>query len=117
MLMRSSGGGGVQVAGVPPEIPDTVNWTAPELLDGSNPWPSPESDIWWVFSAGFLAVFEHRIAMSHPRSGGRALGCVIYEVFDPSLQPPFSEPACAERLSEAAEVRRRIVPTRKQRHP
>jgi hypothetical protein len=36
----------VEHDGEPPPIPDTVNWTAPELLSGACVWPSRETDVW-----------------------------------------------------------------------
>ena len=36
----------VQTSQTPPPIPDTVNWTAPELLSGAEEWPSTASDVW-----------------------------------------------------------------------
>jgi serine/threonine protein kinase len=67
----------------PPPVPDTVNWTAPELMRvGEEGWPTVESDAW-------------------------ALGMLIFEIF--ALEIPFAEGQCTidlkhtlERQQEAA---------------
>ena len=52
----------------PPPVPDTVNWTAPELMRvGEEAWPTVESDAW-------------------------ALGMLCFEIF--ALEIPFSEGQC-----------------------
>ena len=67
----------------PPPVPDTVNWTAPELMRlGEEGWPTVESDAW-------------------------ALGMLIFEIF--ALEIPFAEGQCTidlkhtlQRQQEAA---------------
>lgn len=56
----------------PPPIPDTVNWTAPELLSGAEVWPSTTSDVW-------------------------ALGMLLFEIF--ALDIPLSECQCVADLA------------------
>ena len=64
----------------PPPIPDTVNWTAPELMqEGAPGWPSVESDNW-------------------------ALGCLIFEIFQ--LQIPYAEAQCAVDLGRVQQQQR-----------
>jgi serine/threonine protein kinase len=61
----------------PPPVPDTVNWTAPELMRaGAEGWPTVASDAW-------------------------ALGMLLYEIF--ALEIPFAEGQCITDLKQVLE--------------
>lgn len=58
----------------PPPVPDTVNWTAPELMRvGEEGWPTVDSDAW-------------------------ALGMLLFEIF--ALELPFAEGQCTVDLKQ-----------------
>lgn len=62
----------------PPPVPDTVNWTAPELMDTpEGGWPTVESDVW-------------------------ALGMLLFEIF--GLEIPFAEGQCEADLGKVRDA-------------
>lgn len=64
----------------PPPVPDTVNWTAPELMRvGEEGWPTVESDTW-------------------------ALGMLLFEIY--ALEIPFTEGQCTVDLKHTLEHQR-----------
>ncbi len=88
-LSKGRGEGGVQFVRTesvlmgPPPVPDTVNWTAPELMRvGEEGWPTVESDAW-------------------------ALGALVFEIF--ALEIPFAEGQCTVDLKQALKRQQEAV--------